>query len=247
MAMNLSPDIKRRLLRSAEDLAAELARGGATRSEWRHVIDALYLVPGDPARRPNAARELVDALPESWLRGRSRQTERQLIQVRATFRRVLQHGYSDPEMRFLLGWTTRILDAAEKERKREVRFGPRKQAPGPRKQLSGPPPRPPKDGPRGSRLEGGDIVRTAKEPTREVWPGATVTYVAGGGGLLRANAAERRPAEARQDAARKLIEVLSEETRTRLVGRRRPVQIEVEVEKIGTSWRLVNLREGRRS
>jgi hypothetical protein len=237
--MNLSPDVKRRLLSSAEELAADLARGGATRGEWRHVIDALYLAPGDPVRKPDTACEVIEALPESWLIGRSRQTERQLIQVRTTFRRILQHGYSDSELRFLVGWTTRILDAQEKERKREARFGP-----GPRRQHLDRPPRPPKDRPRASRPTE-PAVHTPKGPTREIWRQATVTYVAGGGGLLRAVTADRRSAEARQDDARKLLEVLGQNTRTKLVEKKRPLQMEVEVEKIGTSWHLAELREAR--
>lgn len=232
--MNLNAETKRRLLRSAEDLAADLAQGGATRSEWRHVIDALYLTPGGPDRLTTAS-DLINALPESWLRDRSRKTESQLLKVHSTFQRVLRQGHSEAEMRFLLGWTTRILDADQKEQRRQG-HGQRP----PRQPQPARTPRPPEPHP-----ERSTAPPAPQGPQRERWTRATVSFNAGGGGVLRAMAADRRVAEARQDAAQKLLEALGEETRTKLVKRRRTLQFDVDVEKLGASWHLVGLREAR--
>ncbi len=117
----LTPRRKSDLMRTAAELADELDRGSATRSECRHVIDTLFLSHGDFPQRLAKAREITDALPDSWLKARGQSTVRKLTQVKSTFRRVLRERYDERELRFLLGWTARILHTWEKEKKRENR------------------------------------------------------------------------------------------------------------------------------
>ncbi len=122
----LSPQRKKQLLADAENLTAKLAGGSVTRSEWRHVVDALYLVPGSPQKRLQRARELVDTLPTSWVASRSKKTRGQLSHVRQTFREILGKKLSSEELRFLVGWTTRLLYLRDLETRAAARGAPRK-------------------------------------------------------------------------------------------------------------------------
>ncbi len=217
---------KNELLRLAYDLALELAEGGARRGEWRYVLDALYLAPYADPRRRDEARDFVEALPDSWLRHRSKQSGRQLRQVRSTFRHVMREGYGDEELRFLLGWTARILDTNEKERKREEKAK--------------------KEGkwtPRTPRTEKAKPPQARTEPGRETWRAAMVSYEAGNG-VVRASSAGKT-AEALKDDSKRLIDKLSPEARERMVERkkRKSIKADVEVERVGRSWRLVAVRE----
>jgi hypothetical protein len=105
----LSAEQKRELLAKAKDCAAELAGGEVTRSEWRHVAAAFFHAPCPPARRLAQARELIEALPSSWVRNRSNKTAKQLARVQLTLRRILGQKLSEEELRFLVGWTARLL------------------------------------------------------------------------------------------------------------------------------------------
>ena len=61
-------------------------------------------------------------LPGSWLKDRSRAMPRRLPQVREVLLQVLDRHQQEEEVRFLFGWTLRILkraeDAARAERRR---------------------------------------------------------------------------------------------------------------------------------
>lgn len=215
----LTAEQKRRLLTRAEDLANELASGDVTRSEWRHVLDGLYLAPGHPDQRRASTQELVEALPQSGIGGRSKKTVGQLTHVGRIFREVLREDFAEAELRFLLGWTTRLLDTYEKERKLGIRVATPARTDKKPRPASAPP-----------------------GPQKEVWHVATVSYDAGGGGIIRAVATDRRTAEARQDKARKVIEALNEDLRVKLVKRRRSLTADVEVEKVGASWHILAVR-----
>ncbi len=119
----LVPQRKKQLLADAKTLAAKLAGGLVTRSEWRHVVDALYLAPGSPRERLARARELVDTLPRSWVAGRSKKTRDQLSHVQQIFREILGKKLSPEELRFLVGWTTRLLHLRNLETRAAARGG----------------------------------------------------------------------------------------------------------------------------
>lgn len=221
--MELTVEQKRRLLTRAEDLANELASGDVTRSEWRHVLDGLYLAPGHPDQRRASTQELVEALPESGIGGRSKKTGGQLTHVGKIFCEVLRENHPEAELRFLLGWTTRLLDTYDKERKLGIRVAP------PRAKKEEPKPAPVPQG-----------------PQKEIWHGATVSYDAGGGGIVRAVATDRRTAEARQAKARTVVEAMEKDARQKLVKRRKPVITDVEVEKVGASWHILAVRAASR-
>ncbi len=112
----LSPERKKSLLSEAEKLAADLAGGLVTRTEWSHVPNALYL-GADPAKRDlQHAEELIEALPRSWVRGRSNKTPGQLNQVRHTFGTIRRKKLDDEELRYLLGWVSRFLRIRQQKR-----------------------------------------------------------------------------------------------------------------------------------
>ena len=223
--MALTVEQKRRLLTKADELATDLASGDVTRSEWRHVLDGLYLAPGHPDQRRASTRELVEALPKSGIVGRSKKTVGQLTHVGTIFRDVLSEDYPEAELRFLLGWTTRLLDTYEKERKLGISV-PKPSGLGKSKPKPAPAP---------------------KGPQKEIWHGATVSFDAGGGGIVRAVGTDRRTAEARQDKARKVVEAMDEDARQKLVKRRKSLTSDVEVEKVGASWHILAVREASRS
>ena len=105
----LSPERKRVLLADAEKFAADLAGGLVTRTEWSHVPNALYL-GGNPSKRNlEHAEELIEALPESWVRRRSNKTPGQLNQIQFTFRKIRRKNLEGEELRYLLGWVSRFL------------------------------------------------------------------------------------------------------------------------------------------
>ncbi len=119
----LSPQQKKKLHEQAERLAAELAGSQVTRSEWRRAVDALYLVPGPAEGRVKRANELIDALPNSWVSNRSKRTRQQLNQVRQTFRQVMRQRLSAEELRYLVGWTSRLLHVRGHEARRSGHGG----------------------------------------------------------------------------------------------------------------------------
>lgn len=92
----------------------------------------------------------------------------------------------------------------------------------------------------------GQLAQELKSPHQETWRTALVSYDAGGGGVVRASLAGKT-AEARQAGARLLIETLSPKARERMVEqkKRKPIKAEVDVERLGRSWRLVAVRESK--
>lgn len=103
----LTADRKRQLLTEAESIAAELARGEVSRTELRPVLNLLFLPPRTWSDRLARARELVAALPRSWLTKRSDAAPRQYGQVSRTLEPLLRRDWAEEELRFLLGWVAR--------------------------------------------------------------------------------------------------------------------------------------------
>lgn len=115
----LTADRKHELLRRAHTLATNLNTGEVTRSELRPVLNVLFL-PAQPwSQRLERARQLTQALPESWAAHRSGKTRPQFARVRAALRTLLQESLSEEDFRFLLGWTSRLVHIAELARKEE--------------------------------------------------------------------------------------------------------------------------------
>jgi|GEM_PF-4200426 len=101
---------KAHLLEQAQQYAGELAAAEVGRNEWLRVLDIVEAHP-----KLEEARDLVQRLPGSWVSSRSRKGPKQWQQVARTFDSVVQHRLPDVELRFLLGWTARILLVKEKE------------------------------------------------------------------------------------------------------------------------------------
>lgn len=116
----LSADRKRQLLTDAESLAAELVRGEVSRTELRPVLNLLFLPPLPWSDRLARARELVAALPGSWLTERSKTAPRQYAQVNRTLEKLLRRDWDEDELRFLLGWVARKVPS----RNRKTTSGP---------------------------------------------------------------------------------------------------------------------------
>ncbi len=91
----------------------------------------------------------------------------------------------------------------------------------------------------------GQLARELGDPDRETWHAALVSYDPGGGVLRAASAGNT--AESRQQEAKLLIEKLSPEARERMVERkkRKSITADVDVERVGRSWWLVAVREGK--
>lgn len=114
--MMLSPERKKNLLKEAEELAGALAGGLVTRTEWSHVPNALYLGADLSRRDPRHAEELIEALPSSWAGKRSNKTRDQLNQVRHTFRGIRRKKLNAEELRYVLGWVSRLLRIRQRKR-----------------------------------------------------------------------------------------------------------------------------------
>jgi hypothetical protein len=123
----LSDERKRDLLEEAERLVRALRGVEAGRAEVSPVVNVLLLAPGTWNERRTKARAIATMLPTSWLKDRSKAMPRRLPQVREVLLQVLDRHQKEEEVRFLLGWTLRILkgaeDAARAERRRR-REGP---------------------------------------------------------------------------------------------------------------------------
>ncbi len=114
----LKPERKKVLLADAKTFSATLAGSEVTRSEWSHVPNALYL-GADPSKRDLAtAQELIAALPGSWVGRRSGKTRKQLNQVRLTLQEIARKNLDDEELRYLLGWISRMLIIRKKAARR---------------------------------------------------------------------------------------------------------------------------------
>ncbi len=126
----LTPQIQRRLFTRAQSLAERLIGGGVSRAELRCVLNPLFL-PAEPwARRLDTARRLLEALPLSWVADRTKQTRSQLLRVREVVGELLRGNPDEQELRYLLGWTARLvhtrdLEARQRTESREPRGGDR--------------------------------------------------------------------------------------------------------------------------
>jgi len=106
---SLSPDRRRELLSQAENLAARLAGGGVERSEVSPLVNLLFYVPGEWAKRLEEGRHLLETLPSSGLRKRSQVMPQRYRHLKQYLGPVLQEVSQPEELRFLLGWLMRCL------------------------------------------------------------------------------------------------------------------------------------------
>jgi hypothetical protein len=118
----LTVDRKHDLIKRAQSLATNLNAGEVTRSELRPVLNALFLPATPWSERLEKARQLLEILPESWVASRSGKTRPQLARVRGTLRSILQESLREEELRFLLGWTSRLVHIPELEKKQRERL-----------------------------------------------------------------------------------------------------------------------------
>ena len=122
----LEPGRKQELLKRATKLTTGLAAGEVTRAELRPVLNVLFLPAMPWNDRLSQARQLLGALPESWVARRSGKTRPQYGRVRMALKSVLDEALSEEELRFLLGWTARLVhvqELARKERERNSQHG----------------------------------------------------------------------------------------------------------------------------
>jgi hypothetical protein len=117
----LSMQCQHDLLLKARDLAQPLVQGGVTRSEIRPVLNALFLSTGAWADRLKQAQALLEQLPESWVGNRSNNARERHARVRSAFRPLFREPLPAEEMRFLLGWVTRLVHTADLAARREAK------------------------------------------------------------------------------------------------------------------------------
>lgn len=99
---------KRELLGKAHRLDQRLDRNGVQRSDLSPVLSLLFTSPDPWESRVRQAREIVERLPDSWLRHRAHDARRVLSEVRLVMREVLSAHRSPAELTFLLGWLARL-------------------------------------------------------------------------------------------------------------------------------------------
>lgn len=119
----LTPATQRRLFAQAQALAERLAEGGVTRAELRYVLNPLFLPPEPWTNRLGAARRLLDALPTSWVGERTKQTRGRLLRVQGVLREILREDSREEELRYLLGWTARLVHIRDVEAKNRAEHG----------------------------------------------------------------------------------------------------------------------------
>jgi hypothetical protein len=105
----LTAQAQRRLFLEAEALAGRLVAGGVTRTELRYLLNPLFLPPEPWPKRLATARRLLTALPSSWVGKRSNQTPARLFRLQEALRDVLREDAREDELRYLLGWTARLV------------------------------------------------------------------------------------------------------------------------------------------
>jgi len=110
-------DRQRELMREAETLASRLYRESVTRTELEHVSSLLFYSTGPWRARLERARQLTRTLPSSWVRKWSKQMPRRLKALETLVLPVLDKHPSEPDLRFVLGWTSRLLHIQEKQGK----------------------------------------------------------------------------------------------------------------------------------
>lgn len=108
---------KRELMREAESLASQLHRESVTRTELEQVSSLLFYSTGSWSDRLERARQLTRTLPGSWVQKWSKQMPRRLKALETVVLPVLDKHPSEPDLRFVLGWTSRLLYIREKQGK----------------------------------------------------------------------------------------------------------------------------------
>ena len=109
----LHDERKRALLEEAERLVRTLRGSDVKRSEVSPVVNLALASQGTWPQRLAKAKALAERLPDSWLRLRSKSMPEKLSAVKAALLEALGRHDSEEEVRFLLGWTLRLLRIAE--------------------------------------------------------------------------------------------------------------------------------------
>ena len=86
-----------------------VAGGGVERSEVSPLVNLLFYVPGEWAKRLEEGRHLLETLPSSGLRKRSQVMPQRYRHLKQYLGPVLQEVSQPEELRFLLGWLMRCL------------------------------------------------------------------------------------------------------------------------------------------
>lgn len=109
-------------MQEAEALAQRLHEGdGAGRADLRPVLSMLFVAAGGWADRLRRARQLVTALPGTWVAKRSSSTGRRTQRVRDVLGPYLAGSPDEERARFVLGWCGRTLGVLEREARASFR------------------------------------------------------------------------------------------------------------------------------
>jgi len=103
------------LLSRAEALATELHDAKVKRSEVTSAINAMLYSQGPWNVRAARGRELAETLPVLWMKGRGATVPERLRKVREVVTQILSEYETEREVRFLLGWTLRLLRIKDPE------------------------------------------------------------------------------------------------------------------------------------
>lgn len=111
----LNADQRRELVGEAERLVNRLRKTGAGRAELSDVANVLVQDRTPWPERVEKARRIAELLPRSWKKERSGSTPERLRTVREVFLDLLGRHEDEEEVRYLLGWTMRLLHVRELE------------------------------------------------------------------------------------------------------------------------------------
>lgn len=109
-----SPNDRRTiLLEEADTLATELLAADVRRNEITSTMNVLFYSPGTWQQRLRRGRMLAAKVPTLWLKIRGKGAPERLKKVSEVLGRVLDEHPSEAEVRYLLGWTLRLMRARE--------------------------------------------------------------------------------------------------------------------------------------
>lgn len=107
--MTQTTDWRLPLLHRAEALASELHEAGVKRSDLTSAINGMLYSQGPWKVRADRGRELARILPNLWMKGRGGTVPARLRTVSEVVTGLLSEYQTEREVRFLLGWTLRLL------------------------------------------------------------------------------------------------------------------------------------------
>jgi hypothetical protein len=97
------------LLEQAEALAGELLEANVKRNELTAAINGLFYSRGSWEDRRRRGRMLAEGLPGLWMKHRGGGVPARLEKVRTAVTRVLDEDRPEAELRYLFGWTLRLM------------------------------------------------------------------------------------------------------------------------------------------